>query len=81
MIQSLLGEFLGTAAVIAGYQYFHSLAIILTVIVLSKTVTLGHLNPAVTVWYYMAGKISITTAISYIIAQLLAVVVIAKTDL
>jgi glycerol uptake facilitator-like aquaporin len=81
MIQSLLGEFLGTASIIAGYQYFYSLPIILAIILIAKSVTLGHLNPAVTMWYYMAGKIDVVTAVSYVITQCIAVLVIAKTDL
>lgn len=83
MIRALLSEFVGTAMVIAGYAYFHSLPMILTVIVIAKALTLGQLNPAVTLWYYMSGKLDIMSAISYVVAQSLAVVtvIITKTDL
>lgn len=83
MLVSLLSEFVGTFVIILGYAYFNTLPIILTLIVLAKTVTLGHLNPAVTIWYYVSGKMDITKAALYILAQCLAPVlfVILKTDL
>jgi hypothetical protein len=80
MIQRLLAEFVGTAIIMLGYQYFQSLPIFLAIYVIAKTVTLADMNPLVTLWYYLGGKTNLATALSYVVAQVLAVVIIAKTD-
>ena len=36
----------------------------------------GHLNPAVTLWAFMSGKIGASRAIHHIVAQLLAAVAV-----
>jgi len=81
MIQSLLAAFVGSAIIMLGFRYFHSLAILLVIYVIAKTITLAHLNPLVTLWYYLQGKMNLTTSVLYVIAQILPVVIIAKTDL
>ena len=80
MIQRLLAEFIGTAMIMLGYHYFASLPISLAIYVIAKTITLADMNPVVTLWYYLQGKSNISNAVSYIIAQILAVIIIAKTD-
>ena len=74
----ILYEFLGTLSIIFGYAEYNVLWIILTIIVISKSITLGHLNPAVTFWYYLAGKIDWKTALAYIVTQYTAAFVIFK---
>ena len=80
MIQSLLAEFVGVSLIMLGYHYFASLPVSLAIYVIAKALTLGHLNPLVTLWYYTKNKITMLNATYYIIAQILAVMMIAKTD-
>lgn len=72
MDMSILYEFLGTSLIVYGTAAYGSLFIILACIVVAKSVTLGHLNPAVTLWYYLAGKLDASTATMYILSQLTA---------
>lgn len=81
MIQPLLAEFFGTAIIMLGFVYFKSFPVFIVIYVIAKSITMGHLNPLITLWYYFGGKINVATAVSYVIAQVLAVVIIAKTDL
>jgi glycerol uptake facilitator-like aquaporin len=80
MIQPLLAEFVGVSMIMLGFHYVASLPVSLAIYVLAKALTLGHLNPLVTLWYFMKNKLSMLNATYYIIAQILAVVMIAKTD-
>lgn len=76
---SLFYEFIGTLAIVYGSaKYGGSLLIILAIIVITKTVTEGHLNPAITFWYYLAGKIDVQTAVMYVVSQLAASVLVFK---
>jgi len=76
---SLFYEFIGTLAIVYGSaKYGGSLLIILAIIVVTKTLTAGHLNPAITLWYYMADKIDAQTALMYVTSQLAASLVVFK---
>ena len=76
---SLFYEFIGTLAIVYGSaRYGSSLLIILAIIVITKTVTAGHLNPAVTFWYYMAGRTDGPTALMYMLSQFMAAFVVFK---
>jgi glycerol uptake facilitator-like aquaporin len=76
---SILYEFIGTLAIVYGSaKYGGSLLIILAIIVITKTVTAGHLNPAITLWYYLAGKIDAQSALMYVASQLAASVLVFK---
>lgn len=78
MDMSVISEFLGTYAIVYGTAAYGWLPIVLLIIILAKTITLGHLNPAVTLWYYFAGKIDTTTAMMYIFAQYAAAFAVFK---
>jgi glycerol uptake facilitator-like aquaporin len=76
---SILYEFIGTLAIVYGSaKYASSLLIILTIFVIAKTVTAGHLNPAITFFYYLSGKTDASTALMYVVSQLTAAFVIFK---
>jgi glycerol uptake facilitator-like aquaporin len=76
---SLFYEFIGTLAIVYGSaKYGGSLLIILAIIVVTKTLTAGHLNPAITFWYYLADKIDAQTALMYVASQLAASLVVFK---
>lgn len=78
MVIGILYEFIGTLAILYGTAVFGWLPIVLLFIVIAKTVTLGHLNPAVTLWYYLAGKINGSKALAYILSQFAASLVVFK---
>ena len=80
MIPPLLAEFVGVSSIMLGYQFFDSLPILLAIYVIVKTITLAHLNPLVTLWYFLKNKVTMLNATYHIIVQLLAVIMIAKTD-
>jgi glycerol uptake facilitator-like aquaporin len=76
---SILYEFVGTLAIVYGSaKYGSSLLIILAIIVITKTVTAGHLNPAITFWYYLSGKADASTALMYMLSQFMAAFVVFK---
>jgi aquaporin Z len=71
-----LSEFLGTALLIgtiafSGKTLFIVIAFALAVLI-TGPISGGHLNPAVTLWAFLSGKIGGTRAIHHVIAQLLA---------
>ena len=74
----VLLEFIGTLIIIYGGAVFDWLPIVLVIVVITKTVTMGHLNPAVTLWYYLARKIDGLTALTYIVSQFTAALVVFK---
>jgi glycerol uptake facilitator-like aquaporin len=78
MVIGILYEFIGTLAILYGTAVFGWLPIVLLFIVIAKTVTLGHLNPAVTLWYYLAGKIDGQKALAYMLSQFAASIAIFK---
>jgi glycerol uptake facilitator-like aquaporin len=76
---SILYEFIGTLAILYGSaKYGGALLITLVIYVIAKTVTSGHLNPAVTFFYYLSGKTDGPTALMYVISQFMAAFVIFK---
>jgi glycerol uptake facilitator-like aquaporin len=77
MDMSILYEFIGTLAILYGSaKYGGALLITLAIYVIAKTVTAGHLNPAVTFFYYLSGKADASTALMYMLAQFMAAFVI-----
>jgi len=76
---SVIYEFIGTLAILYGSaRYGGALLITLVIYVIAKTVTSGHLNPAVTFFYYLSGKTDGPTALMYMISQFMAAFVIFK---
>jgi glycerol uptake facilitator-like aquaporin len=76
---TILYEFIGTLAIVYGAaKYSDALPIVLAIFVIAKTVTSGHLNPAITFFYYLSGKIDASTALMYVISQLTAAFVVFK---
>jgi glycerol uptake facilitator-like aquaporin len=75
-----LSEFFGTALLIGAIAMTSNTLIIFAVFAIAVLITGpisgGHLNPAVTLWALMSGKIGTTRAIHHVIAQLLAVVAV-----
>lgn len=76
MLTHLIAEFLGTGLLIGTIAYFGKpLMIVLafaTAVFLVGPISGAHLNPAVTVWALLCGKVSHLKAAGYIGAQLLA---------
>jgi len=75
-----LSEFLGTALLIgaiafSGKTLFIVIAFALAVF-LSGPISGGHLNPAVTLWAFLSGKIGGTRAVHHVVAQVLAAVAV-----
>lgn len=70
-------EFLGTFLLIAVISFIgnpYAIGAALTAgILLVGTISGGHFNPAVSLWAYLAGKITVATLMSYIAAQTAAV--------
>jgi glycerol uptake facilitator-like aquaporin len=77
-MEKVLYEFLGTLAILSAAEYYHNLAITVMVIVIAKFLTGGHLNPAFTFLYYLAGNITWKVAIVYVLAQLSSAVVVVN---
>lgn len=76
---SFLYEFIGTLAILYGSaKYGGALLITLVIYVIAKTITAGHLNPAVTFFYYLSGKMDATTSLMYVASQCLAAFVVFK---
>lgn len=76
MLSHGIAEFLGTALLIGSISMTsNTLIIIATFIVavfFTGPISGGHLNPAVTLWAFMSGKIGYSRAVEHIVAQLLA---------
>jgi glycerol uptake facilitator-like aquaporin len=73
-----LSEFFGTALLIGTIAMTSNMLIIFVIFAIAVFITGpisgGHLNPAVTLWAFLSGKIGGTRAIHHVIAQLLAAV-------
>lgn len=69
-------EYLGTLLLVGAVSFSGNPAIILAAlgvaIGLGGKISGGHFNPAITTWAYAKGKVSGTTALYYIAAQILA---------
>jgi glycerol uptake facilitator-like aquaporin len=77
MDMSILYEFIGTLAILYGAaKYSDALPIVLAIFVIAKTVTSGHLNPAITFFYYLSGKTDASTALMYMLSQFMAAFVV-----
>lgn len=72
----VLAEFLGTFLLVAVVSYTSNPYLIggalATGVLLAGPVSGGHLNPAVSVWAFLSGKIPSGTFLKYITAQGLA---------
>jgi aquaporin Z len=75
-----LSEFFGTALLIGAIAMTNNTLIIFAAFALAVLITGpisgGHLNPAVSLWAFMSGKIGGARAIHHVIAQLLAAVAV-----
>lgn len=76
MYTPALIEFLGTALLIGAVAFTSSPVLIVAAFALAigfgGKLSGGHFNPAVTGWHLMAGKISQSKALTYMVAQLSA---------
>lgn len=73
-------EFLGTSLLLGAVSFTGSTLLIVAALAIAIAfggkISGGHFNPAVTAWALLAGKISQSKAISYILAQMGAAVFI-----
>jgi glycerol uptake facilitator-like aquaporin len=80
MISPILAEYLGTTAFLSSVAFVGSPVVIagtlLVVILLIGTISGGHVNPAITLWSFLSGKITQTKALSYVGAQLAGAVTV-----
>jgi glycerol uptake facilitator-like aquaporin len=80
MDNATLTEFLGTSLLIGAISFTGTPALIIAAFAiavgLGGKISGAHLNPAVTGWALLSGKISQSKAIMYMIAQLAAAVFI-----
>ena len=80
MISPVLAEYLGTTAFLSSIAFVGTPVVIagtlLVVILLIGTISGGHVNPAITLWSFLSGKITQTKAISYVGAQLAGAVTV-----
>lgn len=76
MVSPVVAEFLGTYVLIAAIAFVGTPLIIVAAfalaVFLAAPISGAHLNPAVTLWALLSGKIGQTKALSYVGAQLLA---------
>lgn len=76
----VLAEYLGVTAVLSAVAFVGTpLAIagtVFVVLLVIGKVSGGNLNPAVTLWAFLSGKVTQTKAISYVLAQLAAAVTV-----
>ncbi len=80
MYTPALVEFLGTALIVGAFAFTGSQTLIVAALALALgfggKISGGHFNPAVTAYSLMSGKIGQAKALTYIIAQLLAAVLV-----
>ena len=70
MYNSAIVEFLGTALLVGSVAFAHSPTISIAVFAIIMSISpKGYFNPAITGWALACGKISMQKAISYLIAQ------------
>lgn len=76
MLQEVAVEFLGTSFLLSAIKFIGTpLAIggaLFLAVLVGGSISGGHFNPAVTLWAFLSGKIASTTAVAYVVAQLLA---------
>jgi glycerol uptake facilitator-like aquaporin len=70
----VLAEYLGTTAFLSSIAFVGTPVVIagtlLVVILAIGSVSGGHVNPAVTLWAFLSGKLGQTKALSYVAAQI-----------
>lgn len=75
-----LSEFFGTALLIGTIAMTSNMLIIFAAFALAVFITGpisgGHLNPAVTLWAFLSGKIGGARAVHHVVAQLLGAVAV-----
>ena len=80
MISPVLAEYLGTTAFLSSVAFVGTPVVIagtlFVVILLIGTISGGHVNPAITLWAFLSGKVNQTKAISYVGAQLAGAVTV-----
>lgn len=78
MYSAPIVEFLGTTLLISSFAFTHSPIMVVAgfavAVALGHKISGAHINPAMTAWSLMAGRISQQKAISYMIAQFAAAV-------
>ena len=76
MLSHGIAEFLGTALLVGTIAMTSNTLIIIgtfaLAVFLTGPISGGHLNPAVTLWAFMSGKIAYGRAVEHVVAQLLA---------
>ena len=80
MISPVLAEYLGTTAFLSSVAFVGTPVVIagtlFVVILLIGSISGGHVNPAITLWAFLSGKVNQTKAISYVGAQLAGAVTV-----
>jgi glycerol uptake facilitator-like aquaporin len=80
MISPVLAEYLGTTAFLSSIAFVGTPAVIagtlFVVILLIGKISGGHVNPAITLWAFLSGKVNQTKAVSYVGAQLAGAVTV-----
>jgi|688.fasta_scaffold1437926_1 aquaporin Z len=80
MISPVLAEYLGTTAFLSSIAFVGTPVVIagtlFVVILLIGSISGGHVNPAITLWAFLSGKVNQTKAISYVGAQLAGAVTV-----
>lgn len=76
----VLAEYLGTTAFLSSVAFVGTPVVIagtlLVVILLIGKISGGHVNPAITLWSFLSGKVGQTKALSYVGAQLAGAVTV-----
>ena len=80
MISPVLAEYLGTTAFLSSIAFVGTPVVIagtlFVVILLIGSISGGHVNPAITLWAFLSGKVNQTKAVSYVGAQLAGAVTV-----
>ena len=80
MISPVLAEYLGTTAFLSSIAFVGTPVVIagtlFVVILLIGKISGGHVNPAITLWSFLSGKVNQTKAVSYVGAQLAGAVTV-----
>jgi aquaporin Z len=82
MLAHLLSEFVGTAILlgtiaVSGNTLWIIVAFALSILI-TGPISGGHLNPAVTLWAYLAGRVGANQAVHNILGQVAAAVAVAS---
>jgi aquaporin Z len=80
MYNSAVAEFLGTSLLLGAISFTPSPALIIAAFAIAVgmigKISGAHINPAVTLWALLSGKISQQKALSYVLAQISAAIFI-----